>query len=254
MGPSDSTLGRSGAADASAARGSEWPPGWAVTVVESTGSTNADLLAAVAHGAADRTVLIARHQTAGRGRLQRRWEAPPGTNLLMSVLFRNVTVDPHRLVQRLGLATRSVAVAFGAAATLKWPNDLLVGPQKLAGILAEARPDPVGATAVVVGLGLNVGWAPAGAACLGTGIDPLDVARSVLIEFDRRGDGPIELRHEYRQHLATLGRRVRVELAGAPPRTVEGRAVDVDDDGCLVVLDDCALTHRIAVGDVVHLR
>jgi len=237
-----------------------WPEGWHVTVVASTGSTNADLLAAVATGAPDRSVLIARHQTAGRGRLDRRWEAPPGSNLLMSVLFRRVDDDPHHLVQRLALAARSVAAAHGVAADLKWPNDLLVADRKLAGVLAEARPEP-GAQpgsadlAVVVGIGLNVGWAPEGAARLGDDVDPLAVAAEMLAAFDRID--PASMLDEYRSHLATLGRRVRVELAtGTPdsPHVVEGRALDVEPDGRLVVLDDCAITHRFSVGDVVHLR
>ena len=138
--------------------------------------------------------------------------------------------------------------------------DLLVDDRKLAGVLAEARPDPAAAPgspmlAVVVGIGLNVGWAPEGAARLGDGIDPLAVAAEVLAAFDRIH--PEALLDEYRAHLATLGRRVRVELAtGSPesPHVVEGRALDVEADGRLVVLDDCAITHRFAVGDVVHLR
>src|SRR5688500_1219701 len=65
-----------------------WPSGWAVEVVEETGSTNDDLLAAALAGAPNHSVLAARHQTAGRGRLDRRWEAPPGANLLVSLLIR----------------------------------------------------------------------------------------------------------------------------------------------------------------------
>ena len=82
----------------------EWPAGWHVAVVEETGSTNADLLAAAADGAANRSVLVARHQTAGRGRLDRRWEAQPGANLLVSLLFREIPEAPHVLTQRVGLA------------------------------------------------------------------------------------------------------------------------------------------------------
>lgn len=237
-----------------------WPAGWHVSVVGSTGSTNADLLVAAAAGAPDRTVLIARHQTAGRGRLDRRWEAPEGANLLMSVLFREVSTEAHQLVQRLALAARTAAGAHGVVADLKWPNDLLVGDRKLAGVLAEARPDPAAPAgspllAVVVGIGLNVAWAPEGAARLGDGLDPLQVAAEVLAAFDLIDSR--SLHEEYRAHLATLGRRVRVELAtGSPgsPHVVEGRALDVEPDGRLVVLDDCAITHRFAVGDVIHLR
>jgi BirA family biotin operon repressor/biotin-[acetyl-CoA-carboxylase] ligase len=261
MDPADATFERRPAGFERRPAGRErWPEGWHVTVVASTGSTNADLLAAVAADAPDRSVLIARHQTAGRGRLDRRWEAPPGSNLLMSVLFRRVDTDPHLLVQRLALAARSVAATHGVPADLKWPNDLLVADRKLAGVLAEARPEP-GATpgsadlAVVVGIGLNIGWAPEGAARLGDDVDPLVVAAAVLEAYDLID--PASMLDEYRAHLATIGCRVRVELAtGTPdaPHVVEGRALDVESDGRLVVLDDCAITHRFSVGDVVHLR
>ncbi|MFM8266928.1 MAG: biotin--[acetyl-CoA-carboxylase] ligase [Ilumatobacteraceae bacterium] len=230
-----------------------WPPGWTVRVVERTGSTNADLLRAAAEGAPDRTVLIAGYQDAGRGRLARRWESPPGANLLMSVLFRRVgaavTVLPHRLALAALTAAR---VCGGVDAQLKWPNDLVVDDRKVAGLLSEVCPDPDDTTtsAVVVGLGMNVGWAPPGAAMFVDRVDPLRVAAVVLEAFGVLGDDA-HVATEYRRHLATLGRRVRVELASS---IVEGRAVDLDDDGRLVVLDDCGISHHFAAGDVVHLR
>jgi BirA family transcriptional regulator, biotin operon repressor / biotin---[acetyl-CoA-carboxylase] ligase len=221
-----------------------WPPGWAVSVVDETGSTNADLLAAAAAGAPHRTVLAARHQTAGRGRLDRTWEAPAGSNLLVSVLLREVPDRPHELTQRVALAAAQAAHdVAGADVVLKWPNDLLVGEAKLAGILAQAT-----AGAVVVGLGMNVGWAPPGAARLGDDVDPLDVLRALLVRYDAL---PAEIAAEYRRRLATIGSEVRVEL---PAGTVVGRAVDVDVDGRLVVVDDHRRTHRFATGDVVHVR
>ena len=237
MGPSDATL----------------PPDWTVRVVERTGSTNADLLAAAAAGAPDRSVLVARHQTAGRGRLDRRWEAPPGASLLMSVLCRDAA-EPQAHVQRMALAVREVAAAHGAAAVLKWPNDVMVGDAKLAGILAEARDG-----AVVVGVGLNIAWAPPGAARLagddGDALDVLAIGAEVLAAIDRQPASGDALAAEYRRYLATLGRRVRVELPAPGGTTVlEGRAIDVDAAGRLVVLDECAVSHRVAAGDVVHVR
>ncbi len=85
-------------------RDQPWPAGWNVSHVPVTGSTNDDLLAAAAAGAPDRSVLVADHQTAGRGRLDRRWDAPPGVNLLVSILFRTVPSPPSTLTQRVGLA------------------------------------------------------------------------------------------------------------------------------------------------------
>jgi len=225
----------------------EWPQGWHVSVVEETGSTNADLLVAAAQGAPDRTVLVARHQTAGRGRLDRKWEAPAGSNLLVSLLFRVVPDDPHVLTQRVGLAAIAACEAVaGGRPTLKWPNDLLLGGRKLAGILAQAELGP--APVVVVGIGVNVGWAPEGGGLLGDGVDPLDLLAALLTAYDALPD---DVWAAYRANLGTIGQRVRVDL---PDGEVVGRALDVEPDGRLVVVDDCGVTHRFAVGDVVHLR
>ena len=228
---------------------SRWPPGWHVEVVDETGSTNADLLAAVAAGAPDRSVRMARHQTAGRGRLDRRWEAPPGANLLVSLLFRGVVAPPHELVQRVGLAALDACERIaGVRASLKWPNDLLVDDRKLAGILAQSTAADDGRV-VVVGIGLNIGWAPDGAARLGDGIVPETVLFALLEAFDSL---PVDLHDRYRERLGTLGRTVRVQRTD--DTIVEGRALDVEADGRLVVLDGCGITHRIDTGDVTHLR
>jgi len=225
-----------------------WPDGWHVTVVPETGSTNADLLQAAAAGAPDRTVLCALHQTAGRGRLDRRWEAPAGANLLVSLLFTHAPADPHELVQRVALAAvDACGFLAGVDVHLKWPNDLLLDDRKLAGVLAQAT-TVEGRLAVVVGIGINVRWAPPEAACLGEQHEPLQLLAALLRAFDAL---PADIVERYRERLATLGTAVRVHL---PDGEVEGRAIDVEADGRLVVLDACGITHRFAVGDVVHLR
>jgi BirA family biotin operon repressor/biotin-[acetyl-CoA-carboxylase] ligase len=224
---------------------------WHVTVVDETGSTNADLLDAALAGARDRSVLRARHQTAGKGRLDRQWTAPPDTNLLVSLLFRDVPANPHELTQRVALAAVAACREIATVTpTLKWPNDLLLDGRKLAGILAQAGAVPGDNTTdyVVVGLGLNVGWAPAEAACLGEQFDPARVLDAILAAYDRL---PSDITELYRAALETLGKSVRVELATS---TVVGHALDVLVDGRLVVLDDCGMTHRFDSGDVVHLR
>jgi BirA family biotin operon repressor/biotin-[acetyl-CoA-carboxylase] ligase len=221
--------------------------GWTVTHVAETGSTNADLLATAAERP-DRSVLVADHQTAGRGRLDRRWEAPPGANLLVSLLFRVVPPSPSELVRRVALAAVDACrLVAGVDVALKWPNDLLLGEQKLAGILAERN----GAGDVVAGMGLNVGWAPEGAARLADhapAVRPLDVLAELLAAYDQLPEDTFE---RYRASLGTLGRRVRIEL---PSGSIEGTATDVEPDGRLVVVDTCAVTHRLAAGDVVHVR
>lgn len=222
---------------------------WHVRVVDQTGSTNADLVAAAAAGAPDGTVLVARHQTAGRGRLNRTWDAPPGANLLVSLLFRPLPHPPHRVAWLVALAARRAAAhVAGVDARLKWPNDLLVGEAKLAGLLAQVAGD-----AVVVGLGLNVGWAPEGAARLGDGLDPLTVLQQLLVELDAlRALDDAALIDACRQASVTLGRRVRAELPDGSE--LEGWAIDLDGQGRLAVLDDCAVTHHLDVADVIHVR
>jgi BirA family biotin operon repressor/biotin-[acetyl-CoA-carboxylase] ligase len=189
--------------------------------------------------------LFTDHQTSGRGRLDRVWTAPPGANLLVSILFRDVPADPGELTRRVGLAAIGAADAVaGVAAVLKWPNDVLIDGRKVAGILAQRSPSG----AVVVGIGMNVGWAPDGAARLGNGIDPGRVLAALLTAFDRL---PADIGTAYRDALDTLGRRVRIEL---PDGELVGTATDVEPDGRLVVLDECAISHRVSVGDIVHLR
>jgi BirA family biotin operon repressor/biotin-[acetyl-CoA-carboxylase] ligase len=213
--------------------------------VAETGSTNADLIAAAADGAPDRSVLVADYQTAGRGRLDRRWEAPAGTNLLVSLLFREVPSNPSELTQRVGLATvAAVASTAGVEAGLKWPNDVVVGERKLGGILAQRASDG----AVVVGLGLNVRWSPDEAVDLGEVHDPLDVLAALLVHFDGL---PADIGQRYRTNLTTLGRRVRVTL---PSGDLVGTAIDVDAAGRLVVVDRSSVSHHVDAGDVVHVR
>lgn len=221
--------------------------GWTIAEVTETGSTNADLLAWLEADPAatpHRTALRTDHQTAGRGRLDRRWDAPPGSNLLVSLLFRDVPDLPNELTRRVGLAAVGAAAHLaGVEAALKWPNDVVVGDAKLAGILAQrAVSGPV-----VVGIGMNLAWAPDGAARLGD-VDPVVALDALLDAFDAL---PASIDDRYRAALSTLGRQVRVERTD---HDVVGRAVDVEPDGRLVVIDECAVTHRFDVGDVVHLR
>ncbi|MFM8856574.1 MAG: biotin--[acetyl-CoA-carboxylase] ligase [Actinomycetota bacterium] len=250
---------------------------WLVRRIESTGSTNDDLDRAAQSGAPDRLVLVADHQTAGRGRLDRKWEAPAGANLLVSILFRTVPDRPHRLTQAVALAAVRACRAVTTNSpheidvSLKWPNDIVIGSRKLAGILASASTSrltrivddvEVGIPEhVVVGLGLNVGWAPDGAARLGefrSDIHRDDVLVELLAALDDIFDSCVTVResdefHEsYRRNLSTLGRAVRVELPSGS--VLEGRALGVGVDGRLEVLDACAVTHHIDVADIVHLR
>ena len=262
---------------------------WArLDVVDRTGSTNADLAAAAALGpdaTPDRTVLLAHHQDAGRGRRGRTWEARPAEGLTVSVLLRPDAVAPARwgwapLLVGVALVlalededgvTEDGATAAGPVAALKWPNDLLLGdpPRKAAGVLAEVVEGGPGAAApaLVVGVGLNIatprdGLPEGGTSLAAEGIgrsrpevlgDLLAVLASLDDDWRAAGGaaGASGLLAAYREHCATLGREVRVLLPGE--RTLEGRAVDVDDDGRLVVAGPDGTT-PVAAGDVVHVR
>jgi BirA family transcriptional regulator, biotin operon repressor / biotin---[acetyl-CoA-carboxylase] ligase len=226
----------------------EWPPPWRVQIVAVTGSTNTDLLAAGQAGAPHGTVLVADHQTAGRGRLDRTWDAPPGANLLVSLLFRAVAGDveiaPQAATQRVAVAAaRACEIVAGVRPVLKWPNDLLLDERKLAGVLAQGGQGP---EFVVVGLGLNVGWAPEGGARLPSGSRD-DVLAAILQALNEL---PADVSAEHRARLGTLGQEVRVELPGG---SFNGVAVDLDRAGRLVV--ETGSGRRVVdAGDVVHIR
>jgi len=165
------------------------------------------------------TVVVADHQTAGRGRLAHRWEAPPGTALLVSFVL-----EPNPL---LSLAAGVAAVeACGSGVRLKWPNDLLLGGRKVGGILVEATP-----TKAICGIGINLTWAPAGAA-------QLDQPRDQLLErlreaIDRWTSAtPADVLSRWRELSDTIGKRVRIQL---PDRVIEGTAGDIDANGNLIV-------------------
>ncbi|OBJ72427.1 biotin--[acetyl-CoA-carboxylase] ligase [Mycobacterium sp. 1274756.6] len=256
--------------DAAALRAGLAPPWRELEVVAETGSTNADLLARAGAGAdIDGVVLLAEHQTAGRGRHGRHWSAPPRSQLSLSVGVGAEGV-PTSAWGWLPLAT-GVAVADaladldGLRAGLKWPNDVLVGdpPGKLAGILAEvAAPAPV----IVVGLGLNVTMTAAEApdpaatslALLGAATDRTALAAAVLSALGARiqawrraGGADPALVADYRRHSVTLGRRVRAILPG--DRTLEGTATGIDDLGRLEV-DTGGQSVAVSAGDITHLR
>ena len=218
-------------------------------------------MAAGARGAPDRSVLRADFQSAGRGRLDRTWEAPRGANLLVSLLFRTIPTHLHVLTQAVALSGVIAARELcGVQAQLKWPNDILVGQDKLSGILAQAAPvDDTGRVPfVVVGIGCNLSWAPPGAVSLAScgwtrAVTPDEFLAAMLPEIDRLLMLDDDAMHEeYLSNLATIGTQVRAEMPNG--ELIIGRALTVEPDGRLVILDDCAISHRIDTADVVHLR
>lgn len=235
----------------------DWPVGWSVQHVAETGSTNDDAIAAAHSGAPHRSVFVTDFQTAGKGRLDRSWEATRGSNLLTSLLFRYENEDAFRFSRVVALASRAACTALsGVAPALKWPNDLVIDRAKLGGLLAVGAPRD---RFVVVGIGVNVGWSPPDAVSLRDravtkdSVTPLALLALMLNEIDTRlVRSDAELHAEHKAALATLGQRVRVDLRAG--ESVVGVAEDLDSDGRLLVRSDDQQMHVIDVGDVVHLR
>lgn len=255
--------------------GTDWPPdsvarlGWPWTKVCSlgeTGSTNADLAEAARAGAASGLALVAGHQTGGRGRLGRVWEAPPGTSLAISVLLRPPTDVPTvrwlwlPLLAGLAVADALVEVAE-VPAEVKWPNDVLVNGAKICGILAE-RVAAGGDPAVVIGMGINTSLSaeqlpvPTATSLALAGVDVPDeeVIAAVLGSLGRwysRWLAGEEFAGTASRRCATIGRQVRVEVSGG--ESVTGEAVGMDAAGRLLVRS-AEGTQAFAAGDVIHLR
>jgi BirA family biotin operon repressor/biotin-[acetyl-CoA-carboxylase] ligase len=178
------------------------------------------------------SIVIADHQAAGRGRLDRRWESPPGTALLVSFVL-----SPNPVLSlAAGIAA---AQACGADVRLKWPNDLLLGGAKVGGILVE-----VASATAICGIGINLTWAPPGAATLNQ--DRERLLGRLRKELDRWASADLQdVLDRWRELSDTLGRRVRVELAG---KIFEGVAQDIGPGGELIVDGN-----SVSFGSVTHL-
>jgi BirA family transcriptional regulator, biotin operon repressor / biotin---[acetyl-CoA-carboxylase] ligase len=238
---------------------------WIVRHLDSVDSTNRVVLDDARAGAPAGLVVVADHQLAGRGRRDRAWEAPPGSSLLVSILLRPTMAAAQLHVVTIGVALAladALELVAGIRCALKWPNDLVVGDRKIAGLLAEADLSGEEVRAVVVGVGCNLAQArfpaalaPIATSCrLETGRVPdRDELLGALLEHlaDRLDASPAETLADYRRRLATLGRVVRVELDAGD---VVGEAEDVDEGGRLVIRPDAGPSVTVAVGDVVHLR
>ena len=246
-------------------------PGLTVEVVDEAGSTNALVADRGRAGAGQGLVVVAEHQTAGRGRLDRSWEAPAHSALTFSMLLRPVA--PARswpwLPLLAGYAVAKALRGVGFEASVKWPNDVLLADRKVAGILVE-RIETDSGPAAVVGIGLNVGMTAeelpvpeatslALAATEGEAPDRTELLVALLqtiweayTAWEEGGDlAGMRLSESYVAACATVGREVRVDLPSGGVLT--GRAVGIDPSGRLVVERDGVRT-PVNAGDVVHVR
>ena len=237
-----------------------------------TASTNQVAAERARAGAEEGLVVVADHQTAGRGRLDRTWETPPGTAVTFSMLLRP-SVPPATWPWLPLLTGHTVAKALraeGYDARVKWPNDVLVDERKVAGILVERVDTPDGAAAVV-GVGVNVGLTEdelpvptATSLAIEAGDSDgvpsrdsvlLDVVAAIREGYDTwqvGGDGAAaRLASSYAESCATIGQQVRVDLPTGD--AIVGRATAIDPDGRLVVETESG-PQRVGAGDVVHVR
>lgn len=235
-------------------------------VTASASSTNSELLAL----AGDPTVpsfaaLLTLDQSAGRGRLDRSWVAPPGTALALSVLVRDALAHPLAswlpLLAGLALAEAIDDVAPGRV-EVKWPNDLLIGGLKVCGILVEVAP---GGSDAVVGSGLNLFQSTeqlpvptatslrlAGIELDEEGVDAVVAGYLARLRSELESPGPVSrLRDRVAARCSTIGARVRVTMADGSP--LVGDAVGIDAVGRLEIAADGEVV-AVAVGDVTHVR
>jgi BirA family biotin operon repressor/biotin-[acetyl-CoA-carboxylase] ligase len=230
-----------------------------------TASTNDDAWDLLATGLGDGAVVIADHQTRGRGRAGRAWHSNPGQGLAMSVLV-HLSCDPEPLGTLPLVAGLSLAHALdelGVHTDLKWPNDLLLGGGKLAGILCESRRTAAGIGVAVVGVGVNVGqraedFPPelreraTSLALAGHALAREDVAAVFLNAFEPQwaehaeGDRSLAL-NAWRSRARFWGQEVVVR---APGGDVRGIAADLDLDGALVVETASGSRVRVVAGDI----
>ena len=255
-----------GTEDRLAAGDLDLPPAVRCHAKAETGSTNADALALAAEGAPHLTLIVADRQTAGRGRMGRSWESPPG-NLSWSLLLRPRPDWPRRsdLAILTGLSVHdALAATTGAPAAfcLKWPNDVLAqlddgGRAKICGILIEASD-----VAIVVGIGVNVAFAPAGptryaatSLCdLGwTEISARTVAEQLTQSFVRRLEQWVEgglgaLRKDYVAAMSGIGEPISVDVGGE--ERLEGTFSGIAEDGRLRLKRSDGRETLLAAGDV----
>jgi len=248
-------------------------PDLVVEVLETATSTNAVAADRARAGAEEGLVVVAEHQTAGRGRLDRSWETPARSSLTFSLLVRPTAppADWPWLPLLTGYTVAKTLRAEGYDAGVKWPNDVLIGDRKLVGILVERVETPTG-PAAVLGVGLNVSLTEAelpvptatslaleSGGPSGEGPDRthllVELLRSLREAYDvwqaGGADATDRLRSSYAAACVTVGREVRVDLPGG--QVLRGRASGIDDAGRLVV-SGADGDSVVGAGDVVHVR
>jgi BirA family biotin operon repressor/biotin-[acetyl-CoA-carboxylase] ligase len=244
---------------------------WQIRHVPVADSTNRLAMGLVREGAPEGTVVIAESQSAGRGRLQRVWQSPPGLNLYLSVILRPAIApaDAAQVTLMAGVAVAETIADLGIAGVgLKWPNDVQIQGRKVCGILTEARMEKGSIGALVVGIGVNVNirrdrFAPAhrqSATSLkeeaGQTQNRQDVAFALCRHFEKwyglyLGQGFATVREAWLARSGMVGKSVRILFR---EELQEGRVAGIDRDGALLLTDAAGTLTRITAGDATILK
>jgi BirA family biotin operon repressor/biotin-[acetyl-CoA-carboxylase] ligase len=231
-------------------------------------STNDRMRALAEAGEPEGALVIADFQTAGRGRMNRAWQAPRGSSLLFSLLLRP-PLAPSRAQQAVMAASLGVMEGIrrvcALPASLKWPNDILISGKKAGGILCELGLDGQTLKYVIVGIGLNVNFDPPVVegippdaasiqSLLGRPQPRAALLRAILEQIEPRYGNLLRgesLSGEWARALSTLGQSVRVII---PDEEITGTAETVDESGALVLRLDDGSTREFLAGDVMHVE
>ncbi|MFQ5682015.1 MAG: biotin--[acetyl-CoA-carboxylase] ligase [Candidatus Binatia bacterium] len=235
-----------------------------------TDSTNAYARKLAQEGAVEGEVVIAEAQVAGKGRMGRSWVSPPGVNLYLSVILRPRLSPVHapQLTLMAAVALAETVWSFiSFPPEIKWPNDILVGGKKLAGILAESSCETHKILFVVVGIGVNLNYLPERMpaaikqsatsimALMQMPVDRIAFTRRLIQDLDQcYGDleakGFASVAPRWESFCRLKGQKVRVTMID---RSIIGKAMGIDDDGALILKDEGGARHKILVGDVIPI-
>lgn len=241
-----------------------------IVAYDEISSTNDIALILAEQGAREGTVVVAEKQTSGRGRLGRSWFSPGGKGIWTSVIFypgfKPVELCQINLILGVAIA-EAIKRETHLHARLKWPNDIVISQKKIGGILIEISAEMDKIKYLVAGVGINVNlskkdfplslreYASSLSAEGNAEVDRVSLFREILQQIERfyllfKKEGFIPIKEKWLNYDNTLGRFLRVELSG---ETIYGQAVDIDEDGALVIRLENGISKKIVSGDVFFI-
>ncbi len=233
----------------------------------SAASTNEIAYSLAEQSAPEGTLVISEEQTKGKGRLGRRWVSPAKTGVYMSIILRP-KISPVEAGKITLMCSMSIAMTirsmFGLEALIKWPNDVFIDNEKVCGILTEMNAEQDLISFIILGIGVNVNTEaeklPEGATSLKIKlkkkVDRIEFVRNLLKDLEENyikinSEGFASIIGQWRDLSMTLGRRIKIKWR---ENIIEGQAMDVDENGALIVRDDFGFSHQVLSGDVTVVR